>query len=157
MSQEFEKEVLKKLNSIDRKLDEHTEILNEHTETLKGHTEILNEHTETLKGHTEILNEHTVQFKKIGKDIYEINNKIIKGIENMKELEKVVEFNTKTIKKINEENGKKIDISLKAYQHLNGKVEMNKCLITVLESKNFENDVRITALEDTIKQKGITA
>lgn len=35
MSQGFEKIVLEKLNTIDKKLDEHTEILNEHTEQFK--------------------------------------------------------------------------------------------------------------------------
>lgn len=136
MSQEFEKVVLEKLNIMDKKLDAHTKVLGEHTK---------------------ILDEHTQQFKKVRKDIYNINNNIIKSAGKIEEIEEVVEYNTQTIKKFNEENAKKIDVSLKAYEQLNSKVEMTKCLISVLKSKNFENEVRITALEDAIKQNGITA
>ena len=136
MSQEFEKIVLEKLDKIDATLNEHTGILSEHTKT---------------------LNEHTEQFKIVRKDIYEINNKIIKSLEKMEEIEEVVEFNTQYIKKYNEENVKKIDVTFKAYEQLNTRVRMNECMISNLKSKNFENDVRITALEDTIKQNGLTA
>ena len=164
MSQEFEKIVLEKLNTMDKKLDEHTDILkahtetlnehtrilNEHTETLNEHTVILNEHTETLNENTVILNEHTEQFEKVRKDIYQINNKIITSAQKMEDIEEVVEYNTQLIKKYNEENSKKIDISLKAYEQLNAKVKMNECMISNLKSKDFQNDIRITSLEDQV-------
>lgn len=143
MSQEFEKIVLEKLDNFEGRFDKIENTLDEHTKILNEHKEILNEHTE--------------QFKMVRKDIYEINNKIIKSAEKMQEIEEVVEYNTKTIKKYNEENAKKIDVSLKAYEQLNSRVDMSKCLISVLKSKNFENDVRITALEDAIKQNSLTA
>jgi len=164
MSKEFEKILLEKLDRIDSTLNEHTGILNEHTKTLNEHTGILNEHTKTLNEHTGILNEHTKtlnehteQFKMVRKDIYEINNKIIKSLEKMEEIEDVVEFNTQTIKKYHEESAIKFDVTFKACEQLNSKVDMTKCLVNVLKSKNYENEVRITALEDTIKQNGITA
>ena len=40
------------------------------------------EEVETLE-HTEVLNEHIEQFKNVRKDIYEINNKLIKCVERM--------------------------------------------------------------------------
>lgn len=141
MSQEFEKIVLEKLNTMDKKLDEHTEILNEH----KG---ILNEHTE-------ILNEHTEQFKKVRKDIYDMNNKIIKNTDEISALTEVVRYNTETIKKFNKDYGKKIDISLSAYEQLNDKVKTNEFMISNLKSKDFQNDIRISALEDIIKKNSI--
>lgn len=61
----------------------------------------------------------------------------------MEGIEEVVEYNTQTIKKYNEENSKKVDISLKAYEQLNTKVKMNECMISNLKSKNFENEVRL--------------
>lgn len=141
MSQEFEKIVLEKLNTMDKKLDEHTEILNEHTRTLNEHTEILNEHTE--------------QFKKVRKDIYDINNKIIKNTDEISALTEVVRYNTETIKKINKDYGKKIDISLSAYEQLNDKVKTNEFMISNLKSKDFQNDIRISALEDIIKKNSM--
>ena len=143
MSQEFEKKVLEKLDNFEGRFDKIEKTLDEHTGLLNEHTKILNDHTE--------------QFKMVCKDIYEIKNRLIKGEEYMKEIEEVVEFNKQYIKKYHEENSKKIDVSLKAYEQLNSKVGMNKCLIDTLKSKNFENDVRITALEDAIKQKGLIA
>ena len=141
MSQEFEKIVLEKLNTMDKKLDEHKEILNEHTE-------ILNEH----KG---ILNEHTEQFKKVRKDIYDINNKIIKNIDEISDLTEVVRYNTETIKKFNKDYIKKIDISLSAYEQLNSRVKTNEFMISNLKSKDFQNDIRISALEDSIKKNSM--
>ena len=141
MSQEFEKIVLEKLNTMDKKLDEHTEILNEHTE-------ILNEH----KG---ILNDHTEQFKKVHKDIYDINNKIIKNIDEISDLTEVVRYNTETIKKFNKDYIKKIDISLSAYEQLNSRVKNNEFMISNLKSKDFQNDIRISALEDSIKKNSM--
>ena len=141
MSQEFEKIVLEKLNTMDKKLDEHTEILNEHSEILNEHTEILNEHTE--------------QFKKVRKDIYDMNNKIIKNTDEISALAEVVRYNTETIKKFNKDYGKKIDISLSAYEQLNDKVKTNEFMISNLKSKEFQNDIRISALEDTIKKNSM--
>lgn len=141
MSQEFEKIVLEKLNTMDKKLDEHTEILNEHSEILNEHTEILNEHTE--------------QFKKVRKDIYDMNNKIIKNTDEISALAEVVRYNTETIKKFNKDYGKKIDISLSAYEQLNDKVKTNEFMISNLKSKEFQNDIRISALEDAIKKNSM--
>jgi len=143
MSQEFEKKVLEKLDNFEGRFDKIEKTLNDHTKILNGHTETLNDHTE--------------QFKMIRKDIYEMNNKIIKGVEKMEEIEEVVEFNNQYIKKYHEENAKKIDISLKAYEQLNNKVEIQNGAIDSLMSKDFQNDIRISALEDTIKQKGLIA
>jgi len=42
-------------DSITKKLDEHTGILNKHSEILGEHTEILNKHSEILDDHTERL------------------------------------------------------------------------------------------------------
>lgn len=150
MSQEFEKIVLEKLNTMDKKLDDHTGLLKEHSGLLK-------EHTEVLKEHTELLNEHTEQFKKVRKDIYQINNQLIKNAQKMEDIEEVVEYNTQAIKKFNEENSKKIDISLKAYEQLSAKVKINECMISNLKSKDFQKDIRITALEDKIKNISMTA
>ena len=157
MPQEFEKKVLEKLDNfegrfdrIEKTLDEHTEILNEHTDEFKKVNKILDEHTE-------ILNEHTEQFEKVRKDIYELNNKVIKNGGYLKEMDLVIEYNTETIKKYNQENTKKIDLSLKAYEQLNSKVDMSKCLISVLKSKNFENEIRINDLEDKMKKISMTA
>ena len=150
MSQEFEKIVLEKLSAIDQKLDEHTE-------EFKKVNKVLDEHTEEFKKVNKVLDDHTKQFKMVRKDIYEMNNKIIKSLEKMEEIEDVVEFNTQYIKRYHEESAKKIDISLKAYEQLNTRVRMNECTISNLKSKNFENDVRITALEDAIKQNGLIA
>ena len=146
MSQEFEKIVLEKLHSMDEKLDKHTEILNEHTEVLNEHTKVLNEHTE-------LLNEHTEQFKKVRRDIYQINNQLIKSAQKMEDIEEVVEYNTQIIEKYNEENSKKIDISLKAYEQLGAKVKINECMISNLKSKDFQKDI----IEDQIKNISITA
>lgn len=157
MSQEFEKIVLEKLNTMDKKLDDHTGILKEHSGILKDHTEILKDHTEVLKDHTELLNEHTEQFKKVRKDIYQINNQLIKNVQKMEDLEEVVEYNTQAIKKFNEENSKKIDISLKAYEQLSAKVKINECMISNLKSKDFQKDIRISELEDQIKNISMTA
>lgn len=136
MSQEFEKIVLEKLNTMDKKLDEHTGILNEHTD---------------------ILNEHSDQFKGIHKDIYDINNKIIKNTDEISDLAEVVRYNTETIKKFNKDYGKKIGISLSAYEQLSGKVKTNEFMISNLKSKDFQNDIRISALEDKVEQISMTA
>lgn len=69
----------------------------------------------------------------------------------------VIEYNTKYIKKCNEENNKRIDLSFKSYEQLNSKIDMSKCVISALRSKNFENEVRINELEDQIKNMLITA
>ena len=150
MSKEFEKKVLEKLDNFEGRFDKIEKTLNEHTN-------ILNEHTNTLNEHTNILNEHTEQFKKVRKDIYDVNNKIIKNGEYLKEMDLVIEYNTKYIKKYHEENTRKINLSLKAYEQLNSKVDMSKCVISALKSKNFENEVRINELEDQIKNMLITA
>ena len=127
MSQEFEKKVLEKLDNfegrfdkIEKTLDDHTEefkkvnkVLGEHTEILNEHTKTLNEHTEILNEHTNILNEHTEQFKRVRKDIYDAKNKIIKNGEYLKEIDLVVEYNTKSIKKYSEEDAKKLIYHLK--------------------------------------------
>ena len=86
-----------------------------------------------------------------------INNKIIKNTDEISDLTEVVRYNTETIKKINKDYDKKIDISLNAYEQLNGRVKTNEFMISNLKSKNFENDVRITALEDKIEKISMTA
>ena len=136
MSQEFEKKVLEKLDNFEGRFDKIEKTLDEHTE---------------------ILNDHTEQFKKVRKDIYDVNNKVIKNGEYLKEMDLVIEYNTQTIKKYNEENAKKIDIALKAYEQLNTKVKVNEGMISNLKSKNFQNEVRINALEDQIKNISMTA
>lgn len=143
MSQEFEKTVLEKLNNFEGRFDRIEK-------TLYEHTEILNDHTKTL-------NEHTEQFQKVRKDIYETNNKVIKNGIKMDEMELVIEYNTETIKKFNQENRKRIDIALKACEKLKGDFEFNKCSVMAFKSKNFENEIRISALEDAIKLKGLMA
>ena len=171
MSQEFEKKVLEKLDNfegrfdrIENTLEKNSEILNDHTEEFKKVNKVLDDHTEEFKkvnkvlnDHTSILNEHTEQFKKVRKDIYDINNKIIKNSQYLKEIDLVLEYNTKSIKKYNEENARKIDLSLKAYEQLNTKVKVNECMISNLKSKNFQNEIRINALEDQIKNISMIA
>lgn len=129
MSQEFEKIVLEKLDRIETTLDEHKDILKQHTE----------------------------QFKQVRKDIYQINNKIIKNAEKMKDMEEVIIYNTQTIKEYNEKNAKEIDISLKAYKQLNDKVEIDRGAISNLMYEDFKKNFRITSLEEAIKGKGLTA
>ena len=46
------------LEGHSRKLDEHTEILEQHTEILEDHGRKLDEHTELLEQHTKILEDH---------------------------------------------------------------------------------------------------
>ena len=157
MSQEFEKKVLEKLDNFQGRFDKIEKILDEHTEEFKKVNKVLNEHTNILNEHTEILNEHTEQFKKVRKDIYDVNNKIIKIREYLKETDLVVQYNTQTIEKYNEQNAKKIDIALKAYEQLNTKVKVNECMISNLKSKNFQNEVRINSLEDQIKNISMIA
>lgn len=130
MSQEFERIVLEKLNNIEGTLNEHTDILNEHTKT---------------------LNEHTEQFKEVRKDIYHANNKIIKIGSILEEMDLVIEYNTETIKNYKKENTKKIDLLLKAYEQQDSKLNINKHLISAIKSNNFQNEFRISALEDKIK------
>lgn len=60
----------------------------------------LYEHTEEFKKVNKVLDEHTEQLKMVRKDIYQINNKIIKSAEKMEEIEDVVKYNTQTIKKV---------------------------------------------------------
>ena len=134
MSQEFEKIVLEKLENFEGRFDKIEKTLDEHTE---------------------ILNEHTEQFKKVRKDIYDINNKIIKNIDEISDLTEVVRYNTKTIKKFNKDYIKKIDISLSAYEQLNSRVKNNEFMISNLKSKDFQNDIRISALEDSIKKNSM--
>ena len=45
--------------SINKKLDEHTAILNKHSAILDEHTAILNKHSAILDEHTAILNKHS--------------------------------------------------------------------------------------------------
>lgn len=137
MSQEFERIVLEKLNNIEGTLNEHTDILNEHTKTLSEHKDILNEHTE--------------QFKKVREDIYHANNKIIKIESILEEMDLVIEYNTETIKNYKKENTKKVDLLLKAYEQQDSKLNMNKHLISAIKSNNFQNELRISTLEDQIK------
>lgn len=134
MSQEFEKIVLEKLENFEGRFDKIEKTLDEHTE---------------------ILNEHTEQFKKVRKDIYDINNKIIKNIDEISDLTEVVRYNTETIKKFNKDYIKKIDISLSAYEQLNSRVKTNEFMISNLKSKDFQNDIRISALEDSIKKNSM--
>ena len=134
MSQEFEKIVLEKLENFEGRFDKIEKTLDEHTE---------------------ILNEHTEQFKKVRKDIYDINNKIIKNIDEISDLTEVVRYNTETIKKFNKDYIKKIDISLSAYEQLNSRVKNNEFMISNLKSKDFQNDIRISALEDSIKKNSM--
>ena len=48
MSKEFENKVLKSLERIDEKLDEHTKILDEHTKKLNEHSEQINSLHESI-------------------------------------------------------------------------------------------------------------
>ena len=66
------------------------------------------------------------------------------------------EFEKIVLEKLNTID-KKLDISLKAYEQLNGKVKTNEFMISNLKSKDFQNDIRISTLEDKIKQLSMTA
>lgn len=66
------------------------------------------------------------------------------------------EFEKVVLEKLNTID-KKIDISLKAYEQLNNKVEIQNGAIDSLMSKDFQNDIRINALEDQIKNISLTA
>ncbi len=68
---------------INKKLDSHTEMIEElssdmkivkatlvsHTETLKSHTETLKSHTETLKSHTEMIGQNAEAISKVAIDV----------------------------------------------------------------------------------------
>lgn len=108
MSQEFEKKVLEKLDNFEGRFDRIEKTLEEHTGILNGHTEEFKKVNKILDGHTKILNNHTEQLKIVRKDIYKINNNLIKTAQKMEEIEYVVEYNTQTIKKFKEDSSKKL-------------------------------------------------
>jgi hypothetical protein len=58
------------------RFDEHTRILQEHTEILEEHTKILQEHTRKFDEHTEILEEHTKRFDQLNERISLLEKKV---------------------------------------------------------------------------------
>lgn len=185
MSQEFEKIVLEKLNKIEGTLDQHTDILNEHTKTLKDHTEefkrvnkVLDEHTEEFKKVNKVLDEHTKLIKENTIAI-ENNTKLIKN--NSREIEgltEVVTAHTSSIVQIN----KKLDSVLDTVEvHKNlfiqfeyefdlkfktlmdffsanqNKHESYDDTLLHYNSKLLNHDMRILSLEEKLKQNLITA
>ncbi len=156
MSEKFEAEVLKMFGKIDSRLDNIENTLDEHTEEFKKvnkvldeHTEILNEHTKKLDEHTEILNEHT-------KKLDEHSKLIRKNAEEIEGLTEVVQSHTNTLTKFEYEFGKKIDVLYDTFQYLDREYLANKISSDNYKKKYFDHEVRISALEDLLKEKSKT-
>lgn len=66
---------------VNRKLDEHTEILDHHTRILDEHSRILDEHTRILDEHTRILGSHSEMIGTLMEDMTVVKDdiSIIKG------------------------------------------------------------------------------
>lgn len=137
MSQEFEQVVLAKLDKINMKLDEHTVILNEHTEEFKKVNKTLDEHTENLK--------------RLNKEEYHINNNIIKIKENIKDIGEVFEFNKDSFNKFKKRNQKDIDTLFSSLNRIDSRLDIKDTVIESLRVKNFKLENRMSDLEDEVK------
>lgn len=81
-------------SSIKATQDEHTRILNQHTETLEkqriilnSHSETLNEHTDILKANQETLLEHDTKLNEIDSTLKRIETKVDTNEQRVRVLE----------------------------------------------------------------------
>lgn len=156
MSQEFEKIVLEKLNTMDKKLDEHTEefkrvnkVLDEHTKLIKENTIAIENNTKLIKsnsreieGLTEVVDSHTKSIAQVNKKI----DSVLDMVEVHKNLfikfEYDFDLKFKTLMDFftaNQEKHKVYDDTLLHYN-----------------SKLLNHDIRILSLEEQVKQNIIT-
>ena len=84
MSKEFESQVLKCFENIDKRfesIDKRFENIDKRFDkvenTLDRHTEILENHTKMLENHTKMLDEHTRQINSLHESVTLIENKVM--------------------------------------------------------------------------------
>jgi chromosome segregation ATPase len=157
MSQEFEKIVLEKLNTMDKKLDEHTEefkrvnkVLDEHTKLIKENTIAIENNTKLIKsnsreieGLTEVVDSHT-------KSIAQVNKKIDSVLD-------MLEVHKNLFIKFEYDFDLKFKTLMDFFTANQGKHQSYDDTLLHYNSKILNHDIRILSLEDQIKNISITA
>ena len=123
MSEKFEAEVLKMFGKIDSRLGNIENTLDEHTE-------ILNEHSEKLDEHSKLIRKNT---------------------EEIKGLTEVVQSHTNTLIKFDHDFNQKIDVLFDTFEYLDHEYLANKVATDNYKRKSFQQEVRISALENLLK------
>ena len=146
LEQDFMKEVLKRFDKIDNKLDEHSRILNEHSKMLNEHSTTINLLKETVHENTKCIIENT-------KKINENTNKIIENSEKIDELAEYYKAHNRTLIRFETELDQKIGALFDSYIANHDEHKIFYSGINDLNQQIFEHGIRISALEDLHKQK----
>ena len=139
LEQDFMKEVLKRFDKIDNKLDEHSKTLNEHSK-------ILNEHSTTINLLKETVHENT-------KCIVESTKRISENSEKIDELAEYYKAHNRTLIRFETELDQKIGALFDSYVANHDEHKIYYSGINDLNQQIFEHGIRISALEDLHKQK----
>ena len=139
LEQDFMKEVLKRFDKIDNKLDEHSKTLNEHSK-------ILNEHSTTINLLKETVHENT-------KCIVESTKRISENSEKIDELAEYYKAHNRTLIRFETELDQKIGALFDSYVANHDEHKIFYSGINDLNQQIFEHGIRISALEDLHKQK----
>lgn len=146
LEQDFMKEVLKRFDKIDNKLDEHSKTLNEHSKILEEHSKILNEHSTTINLLKETVHENT-------KCIVESTKRISENSEKIDELAEYYKAHNRTLIRFETELDQKIGALFDSYVANHDEHKIFYSGINDLNQQIFEHGIRISALEDLHKQK----
>jgi len=65
-------EILKRLDSIEAKIEEHSKVLQEHSKVLQEHSRRLEEHSKRIEEHSKVLEEHSKRIEELSKRIEEL-------------------------------------------------------------------------------------
>ncbi len=146
LEQDFMKEVFKRFDKIDNKLDEHSKTLNEHSKILEEHSKILNEHSTTINLLKETVHENT-------KCIVESTKRISENSEKIDELAEYYKAHNRTLIRFETELDQKIGALFDSYVANHDEHKIYYSGINDLNQQIFEHGFRISALEDLHKQK----
>lgn len=153
LEQDFMKEVLKRFDKIDNKLDEHSRILNEHSKTLNEHSKILEEHSKILNEHSTTINLLKETVHENTKCIVESTKRISENSEKIDELAEYYKAHNRTLIRFETELDQKIGALFDSYIANHDEHKIFYSGINDLNQQIFEHGIRISALEDLHKQK----
>ena len=153
MSKEFEAEVLKMFGKIDSRLDNIENTLDEHTKDIKGLKETVSENSKDIKELKETVSENSKDIKRLNDTVAELKETTEENTRNIKKMNESLDVYNNFFIKYENEFSKKIQVLFDFVSMNEDKHAMYDDLMLHYNSKFLNHSIRISALEDLIKEK----
>ena len=153
MSEKFEEEVLKMFGKIDSRLDNIENTLDEHTKDIKGLKETVSENSKDIKELKETVSENSKDIKRLNDTVAELKETTEENTRNIKKMNESLDVHNHFFIKYENEFSKKIQVLFDFVSMNEDKHAMYDDLMLHYNSKFLNHSIRISALEDLIKEK----